>query len=66
MAEQMKISVPTAIHYIFALDDSGSMSIATSLGKNRWQDLMISFKNTINSIKLLKDAEKLIKITVLI
>lgn len=54
MADQIKTNTPTPIHYIFALDDSGSMKRNTSSGKTRWEDLMAAFNNTINDIKQIK------------
>jgi hypothetical protein len=47
-------------HYIFALDDSGSMSY------QKWQDLMISYKAAIEAIKKIANSEATIKISVLI
>lgn len=44
MANQ-KIGEP--VHYIFALDDSGSMNCPTKNGKNRWNDLMAAFEKGI-------------------
>lgn len=38
-------------HYIFVLDDSGSMHT-----NNKWDDLMSAFKNTIETIKALPHA----------
>lgn len=58
--EKTSYSKVESIHYIFALDDSGSMH------GQRWQNLMNSFRITIAEIQSLPEAHKYIKVSVLI
>lgn len=48
-------------HYIFSLDDSGSMTC-----NNRWNNLMAAFKNSIETIRKIPQAETYIRISILI
>lgn len=54
----MEQSVPT--HYIFVLDDSGSMK------GGKWDDLMTSFKAAILEIQKIHYAEEQIRVSILI
>jgi hypothetical protein len=47
-------------HYIFALDDSGSMS------GQKWTDLMISYNTAIEAIRKISNSETSIRVSVLI
>lgn len=55
-AQQMSMTSTEPMHYIFALDDSGSM------GGQKWADLMKSYEISINRLKTSKN----IKVSVLI
>lgn len=59
-AQKMSMAATGPTHYIFALDDSGSMS------GQKWADLMTSYKAAIDAIKKIPNAEATIKISVLI
>lgn len=48
------------LHYIFALDDSGSMS------GQKWRDLMNSFSISVEQLKKINLTSKNIKVSILI
>lgn len=48
------------IHYIYALDDSGSMS------GQKWTDLMKAYQVSINELKKVSDYKSKVKVSVLI
>ncbi len=50
--QKLKINTTTPTHYIFVLDDSGSMSIY-----NKWEDLMTAFTKSIQKIRDLPQSE---------
>ena len=49
--KQKIVSQSEASHYIFALDDSGSMC-----SSNKWTNLMVAFQNSLNIIKKLPNS----------
>jgi hypothetical protein len=56
----MSATTTQPTHYIFALDDSGSMY------GQKWSDLMTSYKTAIEAIRKIGNAETSIKVSVLI
>lgn len=57
-AQNVLVVEPT--HYIFALDDSGSME------GEKWQNLMFAFGTAIDKIKSIPNSEANIKISILV
>lgn len=57
---QKLMSVTEPIHYIFALDQSGSMS------GGKWEDLMGAFKAAISSLRKITDSESCLRVSILV
>ncbi len=59
VSQEKQLSNNNKCHFIFALDDSGSMYY------RKWEDLMTSFKTAINKL-IIQNTKNNIKISILI